>query len=141
MCYLVSILDGLHCRNCQIISRYFMHHSSPLQVCTPNYYGTKLVAAAQIRANSKLNAVGAQIINDLHGQKRDLVRQIAVETIKKKTRLWWMCLLGKWLRLTMRFVRQRKRWPLPLLHRCVIIVPPQPNQITNLIYLVVRRLV
>jgi len=48
-----------------------------------NEYGTKLVAAAQIRANSKLNAVGAQIINDLRGQKRDLVRQIAVETIKK----------------------------------------------------------
>jgi hypothetical protein len=48
-----------------------------------NNYGTKLVAAAQIKANSKLNAVGAQIINDLRGQKRDLVRQIAVETIKK----------------------------------------------------------
>ena len=49
-----------------------------------NNYGTKLVAAAQIKANSKLNAVGAQIINDLRGQKRDLVHQIAVETIKKK---------------------------------------------------------
>ena len=48
-----------------------------------NNYGTKLVAAAQIKANSKLNAVGAQIINDLRGQKQDLVRQIAVEKIKK----------------------------------------------------------
>jgi hypothetical protein len=46
-------------------------------------YGSKMVAAAQIKANSKMNAVGAQIINTLRGQKRELVCQIAVETIKK----------------------------------------------------------
>jgi hypothetical protein len=42
-----------------------------------------MVAAAQIKANSKMNAVGAQIIHTLHGQKQVLVCQIAVETIKK----------------------------------------------------------
>jgi hypothetical protein len=46
-------------------------------------YGSKMVAAAQIKANLKMNAVGAQIINTLRGQKRELVCQIAVETIKK----------------------------------------------------------
>ncbi len=48
-----------------------------------NKYGSKMVAVAQIKANLKLNAVGAKIINILHGQKRKLVCQIAVETIKK----------------------------------------------------------
>jgi hypothetical protein len=42
-----------------------------------------MVAAAQIKANSKMNAVGVQIINTLHGQKQELVCHIAVETIKK----------------------------------------------------------
>ncbi len=46
-------------------------------------YGSKMVAAAQIKANSKMNAVGVQIINTLHGQKQELVHQIAVETMKK----------------------------------------------------------
>jgi hypothetical protein len=46
-------------------------------------YGNKLVAVAQIKATLKLNAVGAQIINTLHGQKQDLVCHIAVKTIKK----------------------------------------------------------
>ncbi len=36
-----------------------------------------------MKANSKLNDVGAQIINDLHGQKQDLVCQMHVEMIKK----------------------------------------------------------
>ncbi len=48
-----------------------------------NKYGSKMVAAAQIKANSKMNAVGVQIINTLHGQKQELVCHIAVETIKK----------------------------------------------------------
>jgi hypothetical protein len=48
-----------------------------------NKYGSKMVASAQIKANSKLIAVGAQIINTLWCQKRKLVCQIAVETIKK----------------------------------------------------------
>ena len=42
-----------------------------------------MVAAAQIKANSKMNAVGLQIIHTLRGQKQELVCQIAVETIKK----------------------------------------------------------
>jgi hypothetical protein len=33
------------------------------------YYGSKLVAAAQIKADSKMNADGVQIINTLCGQK------------------------------------------------------------------------
>jgi hypothetical protein len=52
-------------------------------VASINKNENKLVAAAQIKATLKLNAVGAQIINTLRGQKRDLVRQIAVKTIKK----------------------------------------------------------
>jgi hypothetical protein len=42
-----------------------------------------MVTATQIKANLKLNAVGARIINTLSGQKCELVCQIAVETIKK----------------------------------------------------------
>jgi hypothetical protein len=49
-----------------------------------NKYGSKMVAAAQIKANSKMNAVGVQIINTLRDQNQDLVPRIAVETIKKK---------------------------------------------------------
>jgi hypothetical protein len=52
-------------------------------VASIDKYGSKMVAAAQIKANSKMNAVGVQIINTLHGQKRELFCQIAVETIKK----------------------------------------------------------
>jgi hypothetical protein len=48
-----------------------------------NKYGSKMVAAAQIKANSKMNAVGVQIINTLRDQNQDLVPQIAVEIIKK----------------------------------------------------------
>ncbi len=57
-------------------------HTKKLAASIDNY-GAKMIAAAQIKANSKLNAVGAQIINGLCGQKRDLVRQMHVEMIKK----------------------------------------------------------
>ncbi len=52
-------------------------------VASIDKHGSKMVAADQIKANSKMNAVGVQIINALCSQKQDLVCQIAVETIKK----------------------------------------------------------